>query len=469
MKIKFDVPAHIKVGFQNRNDTYTKKLGYMIPSDDVKSTEDKTVWKQETSWTTWSNKDIEPLIFDNEVTEGFIINKNVGGGRGWDHRNAYIRILHPKGFEFEISVENLLFILDFHEIKAGKAIEGNYILVWENTKPFLLPIATPEYQAYLALDITGKEVTKVIYKPGTFFRFPKTFEVCEFIGRGPFKFGAYGEDFNTNFKGTRSLADYYWNHDKAEVGFEFIYSWRKTKAKSSIRGIELDSGKYPTRAPITLSKIQTFGDFDFVSPQGPTPENSKEMQCYVDVKNMLAESNDLYSSTRAVPVYVTETSDLEQIRYIRKVEIERSFGDFRDTPILHIDRTNNICTFCYWTSDARGTDSKSISFSAPVGRRGGWSSGGSIWYSFCEVQFPYSGELDIDPEFVHSKEDVFSFQKGLEDKLLAATGWTDKTIVFFWDQLESLIPGTPSALNLLAGRNGNTVQMKPYLEYRAKK
>ena len=90
------VPQKIKVGFDNRKDTYTGKLAYVIYYDE------KGKLRKEASWNSWRNKSIDPVEYENEPTSGFVLNKKVGDYAGdWGaHRQAYCRIYDPRGFEF---------------------------------------------------------------------------------------------------------------------------------------------------------------------------------------------------------------------------------------------------------------------------------------------------------------------------------------------------------------------------------
>jgi hypothetical protein len=99
------IPEKLHVGFKTRKDTYTGKLAFVIRSD---STGKK---RCENSWNGWRDHKIPVEDFDNEPTSGFVLNNKVGDYReGWNGRKAWIRIYDPRGFEFEIKVENLLFI-----------------------------------------------------------------------------------------------------------------------------------------------------------------------------------------------------------------------------------------------------------------------------------------------------------------------------------------------------------------------
>jgi hypothetical protein len=113
------IPEKIKVGFQKRGDTYTGMLAYVIYFDK------KGVLRKETSWQSWRDKHIAAKEYSNEPTEGFVLNKKVGGYKSsWNFRDAHVRVYDPRGFEFEISVPNLLFILREGDCSRGKGPGG---------------------------------------------------------------------------------------------------------------------------------------------------------------------------------------------------------------------------------------------------------------------------------------------------------------------------------------------------------
>ena len=135
------VPKKIKVGFNERDDTYTGKLAYVIYYDE------KGKLRKETSWDSWRDKSIDPEEYDNEPTSGFVLNKKVGDYAGdWgNHRQAYCRIYDPRGFEFEITINNLLFILEHCTCCPGKGLEGDFVYGWDGTDLVLLPTNSPDY------------------------------------------------------------------------------------------------------------------------------------------------------------------------------------------------------------------------------------------------------------------------------------------------------------------------------------
>lgn len=141
MKSTLFLPKEIKVGFTARKDTYTGKLAYIIYIDE------KGVLRKEKSFESWRNKDIPTEQLNNEPLSGFVLNKKVGGyASGWNHRQTAVRVYDPRGFEFEITVENLLYILDNTNSIVGKGLEGEFVYAWSGSDIILLPVSAPEYE-----------------------------------------------------------------------------------------------------------------------------------------------------------------------------------------------------------------------------------------------------------------------------------------------------------------------------------
>lgn len=137
------VPKKINVGYQNRNDTYTGKLAYVIYYDE------KGKLRKETSWNSWRDKKIPNNEFENIPTEGFVLNKHAGGVEnswGWNARKSYCRVYDPRGFEFEITIENLLYILENCSSIKGKGLEGEFVYAWDGKDLFLMPVGSPDYK-----------------------------------------------------------------------------------------------------------------------------------------------------------------------------------------------------------------------------------------------------------------------------------------------------------------------------------
>ncbi len=175
---KLFIPKKIKVGYQERSDTYTKKLAYVIYYDN------KNVLRKETSWEGWRDKEIEPSDIDNVPTSGFVLNRDGGGnGRGWDSRKAFIRVWDPRDFEFEISVENLLFILQECTSTQGKGLEGDFVYSWAGKELVLLPVCSQDYRnSNNFTNLQSQKVTKDQMIPGYSYKFKDT-TVSTYLGR----------------------------------------------------------------------------------------------------------------------------------------------------------------------------------------------------------------------------------------------------------------------------------------------
>lgn len=139
------VPRKISVGFQKREGTYTGKLAYVVYTDE------KNVLRKKQSWETWRHKNIDPLETDNVPTSGFVLNKKAGGyATHWDVRQTYVRVYDPRGFEIEVTIPNLMYILENASCIKGKGLEGDFVYGWEGTELLLIPTDAPDYAEMIA-------------------------------------------------------------------------------------------------------------------------------------------------------------------------------------------------------------------------------------------------------------------------------------------------------------------------------
>lgn len=181
MKTNMIVPKKLNVGYRERKDTYTGKLSYVIYYDE------KNVLRKEKSWNSWRDNKIKNEEFDNVPTEGFVLNKHVGGySSGWDHRNSYIRVYDPRGFEFEISVENLLYILENCNCIKGKGIEGKLVYAWDGSDLVLTPVDAPDYKDLQVYNATLFAVSKIYAKDLVVGRTYKTNKNDDYVYLGKF-------------------------------------------------------------------------------------------------------------------------------------------------------------------------------------------------------------------------------------------------------------------------------------------
>ena len=121
----------------------------------------KNVLRKEKSWEGWRDKNIEPQDFKNEPTSGFVLNKKVGDYKSsWNHRHAYCRVYDPRNFEIEISIENLLYILENNSSIKGKGLEGEFVYGWDDKNLILIPTDSPDYKEMMKLNDLRHEKKK---------------------------------------------------------------------------------------------------------------------------------------------------------------------------------------------------------------------------------------------------------------------------------------------------------------------
>lgn len=136
----------IKIGFQNRQDTYSGLLAYVTY---IKP--DNTIAKS-VSWESWRSRNILPKELPNDPVSGFVLNKKAGGLKtGWHVRQTKCRVWDPRGWEVEISIENLLYILQECTCDKGKGLIGEFVYSWDGKDMVLLPTHSQEYKESMAL------------------------------------------------------------------------------------------------------------------------------------------------------------------------------------------------------------------------------------------------------------------------------------------------------------------------------
>lgn len=200
MKHNLIKPQTIKVGYQLRRDTYTGKLAYVIYYDE------KGVLRKEKSWRSWSDGSIPSDEFTNVPTEGFVINKKAGGySSGWNHRQSYIRVYDPRGFEVEISVENLIYILEHTNSIKGRGLEGEFVYCWSGTELILMPLDTPDYREISAYNAILHNNNKVYAKDLVVGGRYKTKKNEDYVYLGRFEHWYTGYQSSSPYNDLRSL------------------------------------------------------------------------------------------------------------------------------------------------------------------------------------------------------------------------------------------------------------------------
>lgn len=180
------VAPKIRVGFQKREDTFTGQLAYIIYYDE------KGKIRKEKSWETWRDKKIASQEFDNTPLEGFTLNKDIKrySGEWFSSNRTLIRVHDPRGFEFEVTTENLIAIL-MHTDCLRRGLIGQFVYAWVGPELVLLPTNSEEYQTAvkytsgLAKKVKAKELT-----PGISY---KTKREGDVIFMGKLKWHEYDE------------------------------------------------------------------------------------------------------------------------------------------------------------------------------------------------------------------------------------------------------------------------------------
>jgi len=323
------LPKTIKVGYQTRSDTYTGQLAYIIYFDQ------KGVLRKEKSWESWRDKKIEPQEFTNEPTSGFVLNKKVGdySGHWGNHRQAYTRVFDPRGFEFEVTIENLLYILENASSIKGKGLEGDFVYGWDGKDLLLMPVDSPDYVELSKLNDLRHEKKK-------------------FDGKDLILGGIYKSNSNNELI---YLGRFYENNnDSKETKTYFFYdrnaNYRKIDSIKSLTGNIIDiidencvedysnlmdellkSSSYSAREP----KYDTYLDYTLEEfKEALNKNNYWHNKCYVQINNKYTKyyieryrSYSYYSNRdNGYNVYTTDRGRKDEI-LMREASPERIFNE----------------------------------------------------------------------------------------------------------------------------------------------
>lgn len=159
----FIIPKEVHLGYQKRSDTFSDKLGFITYKDTF------GVMKFEKSWEGWRDKLINSDVFQNVPTEGFVLNKNSGRQWGNFERAEFVRIFDPRGFEFEISTDNLMQIILHNGISKGNGVEGKCVYGWHQggRKVVLIPVDCEDYKNHLKQEASIELGTVKVFDKAT--------------------------------------------------------------------------------------------------------------------------------------------------------------------------------------------------------------------------------------------------------------------------------------------------------------
>lgn len=268
-----NIPDIIKVGFQNRKGTYTGKLAY------VSYINSKNEIAKQYSWEGWIDKSIEPIELKNEPIEGFVLNKKVGGERsGWNYRNTYTRVYDPRGFEFEITVDNLIFILEECVSNKGKGLEGKFVYSWSGKDLVLLPVSSIDYKNSIDFKNKKEKITAKNLEIGSSYNVKGYDNPIIYIGRHKWRSYVY-----TSFKFSNLIQKVYLFFDEANnnvIGIKNLNKIGYKVSRNLLTDVELSDiidkfnntfhGNTETIVDVFSKKIETndtvsiYRDFTFI-------------------------------------------------------------------------------------------------------------------------------------------------------------------------------------------------------------
>ena len=331
MNTNIFVPSKINVGFQNRKDTYTGKLAYVIYFDE------KGKLRKQTSWDGWRDESIPNEIYDNEPTEGFVLNKKVGGNNySWNPRQTYTRVYDPRGFEFEITIPNLLWILENCNCIKGKGLEGQFVYGWDGKELVLVPVESPDYKEI-------QEKNKVIHNN-------------EFIKAKDLIVGATYEMLNGNryvYMGKYDVYDYITNryNDRKCYSYQPEEGWEVPLSDKWIDDSVFGSDK------LRFEVINQGKQFWFIKLGNPESDYSWERDnkiCYF--KNITRKFSSIISTEcDDYPEYyemLMKDNNFSPIDYSKNKILPVEYEDFYQKISQHMleGKTYNIA-FCYIEND----------------------------------------------------------------------------------------------------------------------
>jgi hypothetical protein len=163
------IPEKVYVGFQGRRSQDEVPLGFMTPWSD-----DKAGQKRRDTVDSWakgyyggSEKTFNSVMLENKPMIGFKVGRSIRRHGGWNGSGAsYIRVEDPRGFELEITIENLVMCMSENLLQDGEIITE---CVWgrDGNRNILLPTNSEPYRASLAtVEKLNNKVSLRDVKPG---------------------------------------------------------------------------------------------------------------------------------------------------------------------------------------------------------------------------------------------------------------------------------------------------------------
>jgi hypothetical protein len=335
---EFYIPDKIKVGYQERKDTYSKKLAFVTYYD-----EDNQL-RQVNSFNGWIDKSIQTDDLTNIPTEGFVLNKHVGGGGGgWNARKSYIRMFDPRGFEIELGIENILYILEHCSSIKGKGIEGELIYAWNGSRVALLPVGSKDYNSAIEFSNLRKGFKKqpsFDFKVGNVYS-RKNGDLLTYLG----KFKQYSRPSLPQYLSEisyRKCGNYYlfynsnvFDPDKYYYGVISYKSKPKSLLPTDDVADDVDSMIDVAYATHDIDPVTDFSKFTY--------EEFNDVDCFHRICSLTRYSEQLYSFKG---LYIKSTDDTYIPISVRcSIQNSRSFSTSYIIQFSDIDETIHMSNF----------------------------------------------------------------------------------------------------------------------------
>lgn len=251
----------------------TIPLAYMChlgdsPSQELKRKDTGRTWAKRKYSIEYKTDELE---FDNAPIRGFIITDDIKRTY-WGGGNVKWRIEDPRGFEVEISSENLMSIIRSREILEGKIL-GEFVWAREGGQNILIPVDSEEYKNSQQ---KAESVVKTKVEPMTVY-YDGYGATHAYVG----KVYTFGE--NNKWGQYHCTLHVYINPEIVEVGFNYV--------------------KLSKTQPQTTRSIRKMTDteFDIVTKQFPKLSFNANVKPTYTVKTEVKElTRDLAVSYRAL-------------------------------------------------------------------------------------------------------------------------------------------------------------------------
>lgn len=275
----YTVPSRLKTGFNKRESTTNGLLGYVVFFDPKTKK-----LRKEVSFNSWSDKNIEPLEFDNVPTSGFLFSSSIvrGGHYRYDSKVEKVRVYDPRGFDVEISMPNLMNIIEHYDILKTE-IKGEMAYAWYNNELILLPTVSDEYNN--SVEMTDK--------------FNKTFSLRDLT---------VGQVYETKVNNQSSTIEHKLYIGRFDVNASIVGYTRKKHFGNYLHGI----GKKHIFAEIVDGKVVSY---EVVKPNSVVGE----LEIYDDLKL----NSEILEFKKSV-----HTKEFEKNIYLIKFKKDRLIGDF---------------------------------------------------------------------------------------------------------------------------------------------